>query len=140
MKKYLSVILICFLVNSCSSDDIGISDSELIEIGNKLAEWSDNKCRIIKIKGKDVVFQGPNAGGCSPVGLEFGSVSSGPGEERVRVIQGNLRNLINGSSCNLSDLVDDILKITSDTNEEEVTRYLDCIGTVEILGGTFGPE
>jgi hypothetical protein len=144
MKKYLFIILISFQIIGCDSDDTNsnnnISDNELNEIGNKLADWGNSNCSIITINNKNILWQGPNAGGCSPIGFEFNSVSSILGEDTVNSIQNNLRELINDSNCDISELKNNILNITSDSNNDMISQYLDCIGAIEILDGDFGEE
>jgi len=143
MKSYFLIILISIFSFSCNSDDKNsntISDSDLKEIGNKLAEWGDTNCKLITINTKEILLQGANAGGCSPVGFEFNGTGSSFFDERVNTIQNNLRELINNSNCKISELKNNVLGITSNSSTDLISRHLECLGVVEFLKGSSGIE
>ena len=139
----IKVLLLLVLVSlfACKEEENSspnVSDEQLNQIGNKLAEWGNSNCKVIAIDGTNILWQGPNAGGCSKVYFEFtGTFDPLNFEDEV---QRNLRELINKSNCELTNLIADVNNIESNSTEQQVNQYLDCIGTVAIFEGAFGTE
>ncbi len=93
----------------------------LNQAGNKLAEWGNSNCKIIAINEIDILWQGPNAGGCSEVYFEFnGTFDPFNFEEREDAVQSNLRELINSSNCELTSLIENVNSIESNTSEQQI--------------------
>jgi hypothetical protein len=172
MKIKILIILTLVTLISCKeeNDSPSVSDAQLNQIGNKLAEWGNSNCKIIAINETDILWQGLNAGGCSEVYFEFMTIDRESFFDLVALenfmkeagiedwlidreinmrqafldheneVKQNLKTAVDGSTCQLSEFISNINSIEPNSESNLIEQYLECLGTIEIIDGTFGSE
>lgn len=139
-----------------------ISAEQLDIIGQHLAYWSDYYHRVISINGHRVNIQGPNGGGYSPVywqlplGMALGNQEHLAFlKERNQAIRSNLRIVLEGSRCNLEEMIRYIEGFNDPTKQygkpeswdpaalkeatpERLGERLGCLGKVEFEEAGWG--
>lgn len=113
------------------------------QIGLEIAEYAT--CRLIYVDEIPVIFEGINVGGCSEFHYllacepHWDRARCEQAEENSRIVQANLRQLIEQSDCDVADL---LRYTTEELNvspriipEEEFAEAVSCLGEV-----TFGPS
>ncbi|MEN7551706.1 hypothetical protein AAG747_27570 [Rapidithrix thailandica] len=168
--KLLLIAGLFLMVSSCKKDDpsIRVTDEQVNEIGNVLAKWGNSHCTMISIEEKDIVWQGPNAGGCSTIYFEYKTpdrdsfydfeafakemkklgVEDSWIEREIlfrktylnheNKVKANLKTLIESSGCDVENLYSQIRSMDTNINEEELRQYLNCLGKVEFTKGAWG--
>lgn len=71
MKNIIYILAFVLITASCKKDDSPSQEEQIIEIGNALAIWGGSNCKIISLNKNNILWTGPNSGGCSSIYFQF---------------------------------------------------------------------
>ena len=126
------------------------------ELGQYLAAWANMHCTNIAVENTPLLIEDANAGGCSqlwwqhPQGLAFEErgddmpAAIRPEAEQLHkkneAVKILLTNLLNGSDCNLDQLLQEAALFSMQTSKDEVAEQLSCLGEISFVPVEVGIE